>query len=401
MFAVPALSVDDLRTRVGDIDWFESVAVVAELAAATAALGETRLPELAAIGLTATGDAAIAPRLPAADTAVRQLGRALDALISESAAPEPLRQLAAFAKNAPADEPLEQFAAALHYYERPNRSQILRNLVARFVTPGQDVDVEAELARLRQRAADRARNETASRPKRDRRLSRILTSRWVLWPAALALLAGGGALAYWKVPATRAAVSSSWAWAKSFTAAADTAPAPEDEPKAKASPPRMTSVASRAPGAASSTPSAPAISAPPETASATQTPLLEPAPEAVAAELPGNAVVTLVTEPAGPPPAPPVPPADGIYTSATPGITPPVPLRRSIATEPDPSVAQEAGILELVIDEAGSVERVRLVSSSGRFQDRMLLSAAKAWRFKPATLDGKPVRFRTQVRLTW
>jgi hypothetical protein len=30
----------------------------------------------------------------------------------------------------------------------------------------------------------------------------------------------------------------------------------------------------------------------------------------------------------------------------------------------------------------------------------MLVSAAKSWRFQPATKDGRPVRFRARVRIT-
>jgi len=32
--------------------------------------------------------------------------------------------------------------------------------------------------------------------------------------------------------------------------------------------------------------------------------------------------------------------------------------------------------------------------------DRLALAAAKAWKFKPATLDGTPVKFRKVVQIT-
>jgi hypothetical protein len=31
----------------------------------------------------------------------------------------------------------------------------------------------------------------------------------------------------------------------------------------------------------------------------------------------------------------------------------------------------------------------------------MLVAAAKAWKFRPAMKDGRPVRYRMQVRITW
>jgi hypothetical protein len=46
------------------------------------------------------------------------------------------------------------------------------------------------------------------------------------------------------------------------------------------------------------------------------------------------------------------------------------------------------------------VEQVRLISTSNRFQDRMIVSAAKAWQFEPAMKNGQPVRYRTQIRIT-
>jgi TonB family protein len=62
--------------------------------------------------------------------------------------------------------------------------------------------------------------------------------------------------------------------------------------------------------------------------------------------------------------------------------------------------ADEVGILELMVTETGRVAHVRLLSTSNRYQERMLVSAAKSWRFQPATKDGRPVRFRTRVRIT-
>jgi hypothetical protein len=48
----------------------------------------------------------------------------------------------------------------------------------------------------------------------------------------------------------------------------------------------------------------------------------------------------------------------------------------------------------------GLVEQVRLVSPTDDFRERMLVSAAKAWQFRPARLDGRPVRFQMQFPIT-
>jgi hypothetical protein len=55
--------------------------------------------------------------------------------------------------------------------------------------------------------------------------------------------------------------------------------------------------------------------------------------------------------------------------------------------------------MELLIDETGRVERVRLVSEPVRMSDMMLLSGAKTWRFHPALKDGRPVKYR--LTLSW
>ena len=60
----------------------------------------------------------------------------------------------------------------------------------------------------------------------------------------------------------------------------------------------------------------------------------------------------------------------------------------------------QVGTLDLLIDETGNVEQVKLTSPANRYQERMLVSHAKSWKFKPATRDGHPVKYRTRVRVT-
>jgi hypothetical protein len=43
----------------------------------------------------------------------------------------------------------------------------------------------------------------------------------------------------------------------------------------------------------------------------------------------------------------------------------------------------------------------RLVPTSARLQDRVMVSAAKTWRFTPARRDGQPVRYRLHMPITW
>jgi CHASE2 domain-containing sensor protein len=90
-----------------------------------------------------------------------------------------------------------------------------------------------------------------------------------------------------------------------------------------------------------------------------------------------------------------------IFTSSDDSVTPPVIVRPVLPKEPPPNVpADQIGTIEVVVDEQGDVLGVKLISPANRYHERMLVSAAKMWKFRPAYKDGHPVRYRTRVRLT-
>ena len=53
----------------------------------------------------------------------------------------------------------------------------------------------------------------------------------------------------------------------------------------------------------------------------------------------------------------------------------------------------------MIIDRQGGVEFVKLHTPLNRYHERMIVSAAKAWRYRPATRGGKPVKFRLTVKI--
>ena len=108
-----------------------------------------------------------------------------------------------------------------------------------------------------------------------------------------------------------------------------------------------------------------------------------------------------------PPPPPPAPEprlaastAPQIYSLANAGVVPPVTVRQVLPPFPAKAVPVGQGILEIVIDEAGSVESAAMKTSVNPSYDSLALSAAKDWRYKPATLNGTPVKFRKFVSIT-
>jgi TonB family protein len=132
-----------------------------------------------------------------------------------------------------------------------------------------------------------------------------------------------------------------------------------------------------------------------KTAHAVQTPPPAVRKEAPAAAGPPSASVA----------APPVPrissvaaPADSaIYSESDTAVQAPTEITRRLpAWSPPPALARTEfrGVLEVVIDEQGSITSTRMVKGVHPSYDPVLLEAAKRWRFRPATKDGSAVRYR-------
>lgn len=86
-----------------------------------------------------------------------------------------------------------------------------------------------------------------------------------------------------------------------------------------------------------------------------------------------------------------------IYSSKDADVEPPLLLYPQIPANLMLAGENRLNIMELLISESGSVERVHLVAGPSRLPDVMLLSGAKAWRFKPASREGEAVRYRALV----
>jgi hypothetical protein len=107
--------------------------------------------------------------------------------------------------------------------------------------------------------------------------------------------------------------------------------------------------------------------------------------------------VPLDTLPVPPPEPASYEPLAPFYTAEDEGVSPPVLLRPQMPREPRPG--EDTGYFDLLVDEIGHVEQVRLISPRRLFHDRMLVAAAKAWKFRPATLDGQPVKYQIRIHI--
>ena len=62
--------------------------------------------------------------------------------------------------------------------------------------------------------------------------------------------------------------------------------------------------------------------------------------------------------------------------------------------------ARERGMLDVTIDEQGRVVNATLRLSLHPIYDAQLLSATREWRYQPAMLNGRPVKFRKIIQIT-
>jgi TonB family protein len=106
------------------------------------------------------------------------------------------------------------------------------------------------------------------------------------------------------------------------------------------------------------------------------------------------------------PPAPVTPAApqaelNRIYTMLDKDVVPAAVIRQEMPRL-SPSIKQQAkdiGVVEVVIDEQGRVTFVAIRQSVHPIFDADLLSTAREWRYQPATLGGKPVKYRKMIQI--
>jgi hypothetical protein len=90
---------------------------------------------------------------------------------------------------------------------------------------------------------------------------------------------------------------------------------------------------------------------------------------------------------------------NAIYSISDSDVIPPVLRFAQLPTQFLSGIRPDMNTMEVVVSAAGTVERVRLISTPKRMPDMMLLSGAKSWEFEPATKDGRAVRYR--LELSW
>jgi len=410
------LSLNDLRSPAAGLDWHEAVAVGAALGTLLAEARVPACPRPADVALLPSGDLRVTGPGHLEGSAAEGMAHLLGQLLEAAPYPAELRQLVeAYAADrrigTAGVDAVAEFVAELAFFERPGRREVLSTVALRA-----------------EPAIDRARRAAALEALTER-------TRLAAGGAPLVALPAPGdpevdaGQADWDPPADAGSsrfIVPAVVGVAAFLAVAYVAgawldrPAPPT-PHAEAveddlpisGPARSAPAASRAPAG---TPDRVSVgpprdrhsigpAAPSTTAGSSTTAATPPAPAAprtvdvVVAERDGRVIPSTIA-PVGAA-APRVAPSGPVFQAGDPQVTPAVLIRPHLPESPPPDVPDEQiGTLEFIVAESGAVEHVHLVSPANRYQERMLVAAAKTWQFKPATRDGRPVRFRTQIRVT-
>jgi protein TonB len=115
---------------------------------------------------------------------------------------------------------------------------------------------------------------------------------------------------------------------------------------------------------------------------------------------------------AAPPPPPPPPPADPVpvappapavprvYMASDLDVVPPIPLQQQLPAFPGQLTVARQGLIDVLIDETGVVQTATMTQSVSRQYDGLAVAAARNWRYRPATLNGMPVKYRKAVQVS-
>jgi TonB family protein len=104
---------------------------------------------------------------------------------------------------------------------------------------------------------------------------------------------------------------------------------------------------------------------------------------------------------APPPPPAPVVDANHVYSMADKQVTAPVAIRQDMPhfTVGGGPQSSDKGVVEVIIDELGRVSAVTIRQRVQPRFDAELMSAARDWRYQPATFAGAPVKYRKMIQI--
>ena len=381
------------------LEWFESVAIVQELCEAVLARGpadDLRVPELKHIALTADGRVLLLGDGPGGHSPVQRTGLVILALTPEDQLPMQLRLLVLEEVSPrPRLQSLNELHRELEFFERPDRPSIVRDVHERFQR------------QISTAAAESAVPPPLLEPPLPKRHYHWRRRRGVRVGALIVVMTLAGAALVWIWPRPEGQWLRSNA-ARLGKASVDTGKwalqvVRHEVSAAKwnlgfrpSQPERSVLVLAQA-----ESPRSPeagqnitleAGTPPPQVPpfQLARPPLTGVPDQGAAVPVPGSESSV----------APSGPGQDLIFSAADQRVVPPRLLSPAVsATPPNGANVPPVPEVELLVAANGEVESVKLVSGATTAVSGMRLSALKAWRFEPATRDGRPVRYRLRIPL--
>ena len=401
------IRLDDLLKRNVDVQWFEGVAIVQSLCRQLLArsAANNQFPEASAVAIQADGAVKI---LGTTTTKAAAAAAHLLAGMLSSDVPVRLRLIVTGATGNTGDQSLRDLFESLTYFERPGAESILQALYERAMLAS-----ARAYARPSLEAAAPAAIEQPSSPQLQRESTKRHGTRRVV--AAASLVAVSCAAAAWATGVARSdgrVAETVRSLKEALTASSKTSGGEVRERPPAAAGAKLGSGTARSGSRRRAATEADAGRLRNENAGA----LL---PSTVDFVLPLETIprlwgterqAGLFTAPLAieftqtgdiATPASRTMPLRALYSEADADVVPPrqvypaLPARTTMnATWRVPT------LIELVIGPDGLVERVHARTPPRDVHEFMLLSAAKAWRFEPATRDGRPVRFLYTIPIT-
>jgi hypothetical protein len=388
-----------VKSRRTPIEWFEGIAVIQELCRTLleSGAGGNELsfgPE--DVFLESAGSVRAHLHEGSEDeSVVRQVGELLHLVLEDSSFPVPLRLVITQATSVPPFYPsIAELSAALEYFERPDRLGLVRAVYERAQTLPAVAEAAAPVEQEKP-APTRKKTAAESTP------GRGPLPRGLIYGVAAVVLTGavGAGVAAWFSPGRQNVAPISTLEKED--------PKGADAGKPAARPGRVDPANLPGPGRqiGNGTGGAAGFTA------RSSHPLLQIAPRATTERSPSMQSAPPSKPEAQVPPtfaAYDVPAAsdlDGtIYSARDSDVTPPIATYPRLPAEPPSGVRAEAfSTLELLVTETGAVESVKLRGRPSHLAEALLatmnLSAAKTWRFVPALKDGRPVKYRTLIRV--
>ena len=121
--------------------------------------------------------------------------------------------------------------------------------------------------------------------------------------------------------------------------------------------------------------------------------------QAVQALAPPPPLPTVAPQAAPLPAAPPPPEPLRIYAASDTNVVPPATVRQDVPPFGGSIFKPILGVIEVLIDERGNVITATIRGPMNIVYDRQVLQAASQWRYKPAMLNGTPVRYRKFIQI--